>query len=301
MNRQSSAINASRSDQIFDIVNCSFMILAFVITLYPFLNVLAISLNDSMDTVKGGIYLWPRKWTWANYDAIFSFKGLITGFKISLLRTFVGTLLGLLSSSMLAFVLSRSDFQARKLVSTFLVMTMYVSGGLIPGFILIRHLGMMNSFWVYVLPGMVSAWNVFIIRSFIDGLPSALQESAKLDGANDFTIYWRVILPLCKPVLATVALFLAVGQWNSWFDTFLYNSTARHLTTLQYELMKVLQSTQVGSNDIHDPNMSQLMNRISPESVKMAITIVVTVPILIVYPFLQRYFVKGMTLGAVKS
>ncbi|WP_449603291.1 carbohydrate ABC transporter permease [Paenibacillus sp. Marseille-Q9583] len=301
MNRQSRAINASRSDQIFDIVNCSFMTLAFVITLYPFLNVLAISLNDSMDTVKGGIYLWPRKWTWANYDAIFSFKGLITGFKISLLRTFVGTLLGLLSSSMLAFVLSRSDFQARKLVSTFLVMTMYVSGGLIPGFILIRHLGMMNSFWVYVLPGMVSAWNVFIIRSFIDGLPSALQESAKLDGANDFTIYWRVILPLCKPVLATVALFLAVGQWNSWFDTFLYNSTARHLTTLQYELMKVLQSTQVGSNDIHDPNMSQLMNRISPESVKMAITIVVTVPILIVYPFLQRYFVKGMTLGAVKS
>lgn len=277
------------------------MTLAFVITLYPFLNVLAISLNDSMDTVKGGIYLWPRKWTWANYDAIFSFKGLITGFKISLLRTFIGTLLGLLSSSMLAFVLSRSDFQARKLVSTFLVMTMYVSGGLIPGFILIRHLGMMNSFWVYVLPGMVSAWNVFIIRSFIDGLPSALQESAKLDGANDFTIYWRVILPLCKPVLATVALFLAVGQWNSWFDTFLYNSTARHLTTLQYELMKVLQSTQIGSNDIHDPNMSQLMNRISPESVKMAITIVVTVPILIVYPFLQRYFVKGMTLGAVKS
>ena len=301
MNRQSRAINASRSDKIFDIVNCSFMTLAFVITLYPFLNVLAISLNDSMDTVKGGIYLWPRKWTWANYDAIFSFKGLITGFKISLLRTFVGTLLGLLSSSMLAFVLSRSDFQARKLGSTFLVMTMYVSGGLIPGFILIRHLGMMNSFWVYVLPGMVSAWNVFIIRSFIDGLPSALQESAKLDGANDFTIYWRVILPLCKPVLATVALFLAVGQWNSWFDTFLYNSTARHLTTLQYELMKVLQSTQIGSNDIHDPNMSQLMNRISPESVKMAITIVVTVPILIVYPFLQRYFVKGMTLGAVKS
>ncbi|WP_313640483.1 carbohydrate ABC transporter permease [Paenibacillus sp.] len=301
MNRQSRAINASWSDKIFDIVNCSFMTLAFVITLYPFLNVLAISLNDSMDTVKGGIYLWPRKWTWANYDAIFSFRGLITGFKISLLRTFVGTLLGLLSSSMLAFVLSRSDFQARKLVSTFLVMTMYVSGGLIPGFILIRHLGMMNSFWVYVLPGMVSAWNVFIIRSFIDGLPSALQESAKLDGANDFTIYWRVILPLCKPVLATVALFLAVGQWNSWFDTFLYNSTARNLTTLQYELMKVLQSTQIGSNDIHDPNMSQLMNRISPESVKMAITIVVTVPILIVYPFLQRYFVKGMTLGAVKS
>lgn len=178
---------------------------------------------------------------------------------------------------------------------------MYVSGGLIPGFILIKNLDLIGTFAVYILPGLVSAFNIFVIRSFIDGIPYALQESAKLDGANDFTIYWRVIIPLCKPALATVALFLAVGQWNSWFDTYLYNGSNESLTTLQYELMKVLQSTTTNANNVRGENMSQLMAQVSPDSVKMAITIIATVPILVVYPFLQKYFVKGMTLGAVKS
>ena len=203
---------------------------------------------------------------------------------------------------MLAYALSRADFQGRKFISVFLALTMYISGGLIPFYILMRDMHLLGTFAVYVLPGLVGAFNVFVIRSFIDGLPYALQESAKMDGANDFTIYWRVILPLMTPALATIALFLAVGQWNSWFDTYLYNGSKEHLTTLQYELMKVLQSTQVGSNgNVNGMNMNQVMNRISPESVKMAITIIVTVPILVVYPFVQRYFVTGMTLGAVKS
>jgi putative aldouronate transport system permease protein len=202
---------------------------------------------------------------------------------------------------MVAYTLARREFQGRRFVSVFLAITMYVSGGLIPGFILIKNLDLINTFAVYILPGLVSAFNIFIIRSFIDGIPYALQESAKLDGANDFTIYWRVILPLTKPALATVALFLAVGQWNSWFDTYLYNGSNDSLTTLQYELMKVLQSTTTNSNNIRGENMSQLMSQVSPDAVKMAITIIATVPILIVYPFLQKYFVKGMTLGAVKS
>jgi putative aldouronate transport system permease protein len=290
------------SDRIFDIVVYVSMAIVTICTLYPFLNVLAISLNDSTDGVRGGITVYPRVFTLENYKLIFSFSGLLTGLKISVLRTVIGTVLGLISASMLAFTLSRVEFQARRFVSTFLALTMYVSGGLIPGYILIKDLHLMNTFAVYVLPGLVSAFNVFVIRSFIDGIPYALQESAKLDGANDFTIYWRVILPLMKPALATIALFLAVGQWNSWFDTYLYNGSSAQLTTLQFELMKVLQSTQTGNNgDTHGLDMNQVMNRISPESVKMAITIVVTVPILLVYPFLQKYFVKGMTLGAVKS
>jgi putative aldouronate transport system permease protein len=165
-----------------------------------------------------------------------------------------------------------------------------------------RDLHLLGSFWVYIFPGLISAFNVFVIRSFMDGLPYALQESAKLDGANDFTIYWRIILPLCKPVLATIALFLAVNQWNAWFDTYLYNGTASQWTTLQYELMKVLQSTQQGGSSMTNSNdMAKQMAQISPESIKMAITITVTLPILLVYPFLQKYFVGGMTLGAVKS
>lgn len=299
---RSKAFNPTLSDRVFDICNYIFMTIVAIVTLYPFLNVLAISLNDSVDTVRGGIYLWPRQFTLENYQTIFRYEGLITGAKVTVLRTLVGTFLGLLSGSMLGYVISRVDFQGRRFMSVFLALTMYFSGGMVPVFILFRDLGLMNTFLVYVLPGMVSAFNVFIIRSFIDGLPISLQESAKLDGANDFTIYWRIILPLCKPVLATVALFLAVGQWNSWFDTYLYNGGASHLTTLQYELMKVLQSTTSSASNVQgNQAMQELVQRVSPESIKMAITMVVTVPILLVYPFLQRYFVKGMTLGAVKS
>jgi putative aldouronate transport system permease protein len=293
--------SAPWSDRLFDVIVYAVVILVTLITLYPFLNVLAISLNDSIDSVRGGITIFPRQFTLKNYETIFAFSGLITGLKISILRTVIGTLLGLISASMLAFTISRADFQGRKFVSTFLALTMYVSGGLIPFYILIKDLNMMGTFAVYVLPGLVSAFNVFVIRSFIDGIPYALQESAKLDGANDLTIYWRVILPLTKPALATIALFLAVGQWNAWFDTYLYNGSQAHLTTLQYELMKVIQSTTTNVDNFRGKNMTEVMAQVSPESVKMAITIVVTVPILIVYPFLQGYFVKGMTLGAVKS
>lgn len=289
-------------DRVLEVIVYVSMAVVTILTIYPFLNVLAISFNDSVDTIRGGITIWPRQFTLKNYSLIFTFGGLITGFKISILRTIIGTIAGLISGSMLAFTLARGDFQARRFISVFLAVTMYVSGGLIPGFILLKDLHLINTFAVYILPGLVSAFNIFVIRSFIDGLPYALQESAKLDGANDFTIYWRVILPLCKPALATVALFLAVGQWNSWFDTYLFNGSNESLTTLQYELMKILQSTTTSATNSQDAaNMAERMSQISPESVKMAITIIVTVPILIVYPFLQKYFVKGMTLGAVKS
>ncbi|WNS46867.1 carbohydrate ABC transporter permease [Paenibacillus sp. MMS20-IR301] len=291
------------SDRVFDLIVYIVVGFVIIVTLYPFLNVLAISLNNSSDTIKGGITVIPRQFTLENYSLIFSFDGLLTGLKISVLRTVIGTLLGLAASSMVAYVLSRADFDGRRFISTFLALTMYVSGGLIPFYLLLRDIHMLGTFSVYVLPGLVSAFNIFVIRSFIDGLPYALQESATIDGANDFTIYWRVVLPLTLPALATIALFLAVGQWNSWFDTYMYNGSKEHLTTLQFELMKVLQSTQAGSTSggVNGQSMNQVMSRISPESVKMAITIIVTVPILLVYPFLQRYFVKGMTLGAVKS
>lgn len=295
------AFNATKSEKIFDVLNIMFMAIVLIATVYPFLNVLAISFNDSIDTVRGGISIFPRQFTLENYKTIFGYDTLLQGLQVSLLRTVVGTVFGLLSASMIAYTLSRPDFRARKFVSTFLAMTMYFSGGMIPVYILMRDLNLIGTFWVYVLPGLVSAFNVFIVRSFIDGLPYALQESAKLDGANDFTIYWRIILPLCKPVLATIALFIAVGQWNAWFDTYLYNGSNATWTTLQYELMKVLQSTQQGGSNVNANDMAKQMAQISPESIKMAITIVVTVPILVVYPFLQKYFVGGMTLGAVKS
>jgi putative aldouronate transport system permease protein len=284
----------------FDTANYILLVLLGIVTLYPFLNVLAISLNESLDTVKGGIYLWPRVFTLANYREIFQYDSLIRAVIVSVLRTVSGTAAGIVSTGMVAFVLSREDFLLRKPVTTLFVITMYVSGGMIPDYLLVRNVGLMNNFLVYILPGLISVFNIFVLRSFIDGLPFELQESAKLDGANDFIIFFRIIFPLCLPVIATLSLFIAVGQWNSWFDTMLYAGSNKYLTTLQYELQKILTNSQA-SRDMYrglDPNRPA---PVSPESIQMAMTIVATVPILFVYPFVQKYFIQGLTLGSVKS
>ena len=217
---------------------------------------------------------------------------------MSVVKTLVGTGLGVVFTAMLAYVLSRKDFYFNKSFTIIFIVTMYVSGGMIPEYLLImRTLRMGNNFWVYIIPGLIWVYNVILVRSFIEGMPLALQEAAKIDGANDFTIWLKVILPLCKPVLATVALFIAVGQWNSFMDTYLY---ARELPTLQYVLYEIMESAQI-KVDPHAAALGQVANTVSPMSVRMAVTVVATVPILVVYPFLQKYFVGGMTLGAVKD
>ena len=288
-------------EKVFHVVNVCVLTLIMVATLYPFLNVFAIALNESVDTIRGGVTLFPRRFTLENFAMIFTYTNMTTAFVNSVFRALIGTFAGLAACSMLAYTLSRRDFRARKFVSVFLAVTMYISGGLIPFFLLIRDLHLMNTFLVYILPAIVGAFNVFMIRSFMDNLPGELQESAFMDGASDWTVFWRIILPLCKPVLATIALFIAVGQWNSWFDTYLYNGSNTDLTTLQFELQKILQSTQSSQDAVHSANVMNNAQRVSPDSIKMAITIVTIVPILLVYPFLQRYFVSGMTLGAVKA
>lgn len=287
----------------FDIANVFVMLVIILITLYPFLHVFAVALNDSQDTVRGGITIFPRKLTLENFKTIFNYGNIPHAFLISVLRTVIGTVTSVLACSFVAYVLSRRDFQARNFFSKFFAITMYVSGGLIPTFLLMRDLKLLNSFLVYILPYMVGVFFVFLLRSYMDNLPIELQESAKIDGASDFTIFWRIILPLCTPVLATVALFVAVGQWNSWFDTYLYNSSSPHLSTLQYELMKILQSTQAtqSASAAYGNEARQQTQQVTPDSIKMAITVITVLPILVVYPFLQRYFVQGMTLGAVKG
>jgi putative aldouronate transport system permease protein len=290
--------NMSTMDDIIMI----FMVFVIIVTIYPFLNILAKSLNDPIDTVKGGIHILPRVFTMKNYISLFEGgSNLPAAFRMSVLRTIVGTVSGVLCCAMFAFPLSRADFIFCKYFSAILVITMYVGGGLIPDFLLIRKLGLINTFWVYNIPGLIGAFNVIVIRAYMDTIPSSMQESARIDGANDFGIFFKIIVPLCKPVLATIALFIAVGQWNSWFDTYLYARNTPWLSTLQFELMKVLDSAvSIGTQvDIYSEGLRQAQR--NPEALKMAITIIATVPILIVYPFLQKYFVSGITLGAVKE
>lgn len=283
----------------FDIFLIVFFLVVIIATLYPFLNVVAISLNDSLDTVRGMNFIIPRKFTWANYDKLFREEKLLTPFIISVLRTIAGTVTNLAATVMISFVFSRRDFYFNKLFTIIFIITMYVSGGLVPEYLLIArtlHLG--NNFLVYIIPSLIWVYNILLVRSFIDGLPTALQESAQIDGANDFIVFYKIIVPLCKPVLATVALFVAVGQWNSFLDTYFY---ARNLPTLQYKLYEILNDTGINLSNMHQASALETVATITPQSVRMAITVIVTVPIVAVYPFLQKYFVGGMTLGAVKS
>ena len=291
--------NMSASNVLFVIFNTIFMIAFVTITLYPIINTLAISLNDGTDALRGGVYLWPRKWTLKNYTTVLQKDNLITGAYITVARTVIGTVLSLVANAILAFIVSRKRFLFRKELSLFWVITMYVNGGMIPIFILYKNLGLTNSFWVYVIPGMMNAFNMLVIRTFMNGLPDSLEESAQLDGAGYTTIFLKIYSPLCKPVYATVALFVAVGQWNSWFDAMLYNRMDSKLTTLQYELMKLLSS--VTSNGTNVEAMKNAAGTVTPTSVRAAATIIAMLPIICIYPFLQKYFVTGLTLGGVKE
>lgn len=283
-------------DNILDYILLVVFIFLIIITIYPFLNVLAISFNDPIDTMRNINFVIPRKFTWSNYVYVFKENNLMKAFVLSVARTVAGAGIGVICTAMIAYVLSRKDFYFNKVFTVLFVITMYVSGGLIPEYLLLmRTLKMGNNFLVYIIPGLVWVYNIILVRSFIEGLPLALQEAARVDGANDFTIWARIVLPLCKPVLATVGLFMAVGQWNSFMDTYLY---AKELPTLQYVLYEIMEKATVKI----DPHAAeQIKNAVSPLSVRMAVTIVATVPILIVYPFLQKYFVGGMTVGAVKD
>lgn len=289
----------SAADTAFTVFNTIFMIVFIVITLYPVLNTLAISLNDGTDALKGGIYLIPRKFTWKNYTTVLQKNNLMTGAVITVARTIIGTLLALVMNAILAFIVSRPKFLFRKQLSLFWVITMYVNGGLIPTFILYKNLHLTNTFWVYVVPGVISAFNMLVIRTYMNGLPDSLVESAQLDGAGYTTIFVKIISPLCKPVYATVALFVAVGQWNSWFDAMLYNRMSGEYTTLQYELMKLLSS--VTSQGASAESMKNAVGAVTPTSVRAAATIITMLPIICIYPFLQKYFVTGLTLGGVKE
>lgn len=286
-------------DKVFDVVNMIILALFTLIILYPIVNTIAYSFNDGTDALRGGIYLLPRQWSLQNYKTVFNNELLPTATKISVLRTVIATVSQLFVTSLLAYILSRKEFIFKKQLSFIYVLTMYVNGGLIPTFVLYKNLGLTNNFWVYIIPGMVSAFNMIVIRTFMNGLPDSLVESAQVDGAGHFTIFMKIILPLCKPVLATVALFIAVYQWNSWFDAMLYNRTASNLTTLQYELMKLLSSVMnQGSNA---EAMKNAGNTVSPLTMRAATTVITALPIVCLYPFLQRYFVTGLTIGGVKE
>ena len=292
-----------RRDVVFPVVNALILILLMFVTLYPVLNTVAYSSNDGTDAVRGNIGLFPRVFSLKSYQSILSDSSVFQAAWISASKTVLTTILNLFWTSMLAYTLSRKEFVLRKFITTVMVLTMYVNAGLIPNYLLIsKTLGLSKSYWVYIVPTMFSCFNMIVIRTYISGIPDALVESARIDGAGDIRIFWQIIFPLCKPVLATVALFVAVGSWNSWFDTHLYNGGQKELHTLQYLLKMKLATTQASANAAKtSAEALQTTTQTTPITIRCAITVISTVPILVVYPFLQKYFVTGMALGAVKG
>ena len=296
--------NKKHHDIVFPICNAIILCLIMVITLYPVLNTVAYSFNDGMDAVKGGITIWPRVWSTDSYVSLIKDPAIYKAFGISVSKTVLTTVLNLFLTSMMAYALSRKEYVLRKVITTLLVLTMYVNAGLIPNYLLVsKTLGLKNTFWVYIIPSLFQCFNMIVIRTYISGLPDALVESGKIDGAGDLRCFFQIILPLCLPVLATVALFIAVGAWNSWFDTYLYNGSKKDLYSLQYLLKAKLATTQNQANAAQTSAdaLAAQASKVAPITVRSAITVVSALPILVVYPFLQKYFVTGMALGSVKG
>ena len=292
-------------DVVFYIFNTIFLLLFALVTLYPILNTLAYSFNEGNDAVRGGIHLLPRKFATKNYETVFNKESIWIALRITILRTVLGTLTALFANALLSYILSRKKFLFKSSLSLFWIITMYASGGLIPTMVLFRYLHLTQSFWVYVIPGMVSAFNVMVMRTYMGGIPESLEESAMLEGAGYMTVFAKIISPLCKPVYATIALFQAVYHWNAWFDAMLYNRMNPEYTTLQYELMKLLDNVSTAtSGQVSAQQAAQTGGTsvtVTPMTVRAAATIATMAPIIALYPFLQRYFVTGLTIGGVKE
>jgi putative aldouronate transport system permease protein len=295
-------IKRTTGDWIFDIflyILLGFAAMAFI---YPFWVVIALSFNDAQDTVRGGIYFWPRKFSFDNFKSVFSNARLPTAYLISISRTVLGTALHIVATGAFAYALSKKYLILRKFFLTLCIITMFFSGGMIPGVLNIRNLGFMDNYLVYIIPGLYSVWDMIIMKAFFNSLPPSLEESAKIDGANDVIIFFRIVIPTSMPVISTIALMNAVGHWNSWFDAYLYIKNNKFLEPLQLILQRIIMSAQAAAQ-ITGVNVASgmIMELITPYSIQLATLVIAIGPIIFIYPFFQKYFVKGFLIGSIKE
>lgn len=293
-----------KEDILFKIVNYSVFLLFTFLCAYPFYYLIINSISSNELSSNGMINFLPRQIHFQNYKDVFQLSGLSTAVVVSVARTVIGTACTVMASAYLGFMFTQKKMWHRSFFYRFIVVTMYFSAGLIPMFMTIKLLHLNNTFWVYIIPGIVQPFNVIMVKTFIESIPSSLQEAAEVDGAGVLTVFFKVILPTCTPILATIAIWAAVGQWNSFQDTLIY-ITDQKLYSLQYLLYIYLNqanslaalvksSTNIGA-------VADLVTKQTPTSIRMTISVVVVLPILFIYPMFQRYFVKGIMIGAVKG
>ncbi len=303
MARQTAKVKMKQStgSRIFDICNTLFMI-AFCITIFiPFWDVVVRSFSRAQDISYMHINLFPKVWTWDAYKYCFQDNEIIMAFFMSVLRTVTGTAIHAIVCCMAAYSLTRTDMPFRKFITAVLLIPMFFSAGMIPAYLNMKRLGLLNNFLVYVLPSGFSIYNTIIIRNYFFSIDKSMEEAASIDGASQVKIFTSIIMPLSKPVIATVALWQMVGQWNAWFDNMVYCRRTASLTTLQYLLRRMLDSLTANTSTASGVEAIGALVDTNPDTIKAATTILVVLPIVAVYPFLQKYFVQGIMVGAVKG
>ncbi|MHA6480774.1 carbohydrate ABC transporter permease [Paenibacillus sp. strain BS8-2] len=292
---------------MFPVFNYSLLGLFAFCTLYPFLYVIVYSLNDGMDAMKGGLYFWPREFTINNYVELFKDSTIINAYKITIYRTVLGTLLHIVLNMLFGYALAKKSLPGRNFITFFIFIPTLFGGGLIPFFILLRDLNLLNTFWVYIVPSLYSFFHIIIIRTFLQQLPPELEESARIDGCGDLKIFVSIILPLSMPVLAVISIFIGVGHWNDWFTGryFITDKDLMPVQTLLQDLLTQSDALMNAAKSIEKGAATSQYNmgsaKVTVESLKMAVLVVSTVPILLIYPFFQKHFVKGALLGSVKG
>jgi len=296
--RRTKNVKMSLLDRGFNIFNFLIMLIVVIITFYPFIYIVMLSMSSG--DVYGKLLFAPVGFTLKGYIACLESSNMLHGFMVSIARSTLGPICTLIVIFMGAYVLSRKDFIFRKHLSKYLIFTMYFSGGLIPVYLVISWLNLTGTFWVYIIPRLAAIYHLILIRTYIQELPKELEESAYIDGAKDYQIAFRILFPLCTPIISAIVLFQFISQWNAFTDTLIYNSMYPEYHTFQYILMGFMKMQQAFSLESYI-NMYESLQRMSVESIRMAMTIIVIIPIIIVYPFMQRYFIKGIMVGAIKG
>lgn len=289
-------IKRSTGEIVFEMFNYIFLAVVSAAMIFPILHVAAQSLSSDLAISRGDVGLWPVEFTLSNYAIVLNDTSVWRSFMISVFVTVVGTGINLIATASLAYPLSRNEYRGRKVILMLVLITFIFSAPLIPNYLLIKSLNMLDTVWALIIPGAISAYNLFIMRSFFMNLPNEIIDSARIDGCGELRIISSIVLPLSKPVMATMGLFYAVVHWNS-YSSALYYINSRKLFPLQVRLREIVITDQMGEMDTTFENLANM----SPEGIKMATIVIATLPIILVYPFLQKYFIKGMLIGSIKS
>lgn len=279
----------------FDVFNFLWMAVFCLLCIYPLYYVLIGSFNQGADYARGGVYLLPRLFTFENYKVVLKETAMWKSYGVTIARTAIGTLTALVFTSIVAYAMSRGNLRFKKIFYALNIFTMFFGGGLVPYFLIIKMVGLYDSFWVYIIPGLYSVYNMIVMSSFFKSISNEIHEAAIVDGADEFRIWWQIYIPLSKPVLATVALWLAIGHWNSYFDTMIY-TTSEKFQTLQYFLLKA-----INSSTITEGMPAEMLQRVSARTISLAAIIISIIPVLFFFPFIRKNFQSGIMVGSLKG